>query len=110
MSPEYFELTEDHLKLLSELNIDHQYGAYEGAPGADEKRPFGNSDVWEDIVDILGLGYKQDENGNYSRAEMDYLQKIFKQVAVAMSIVLQARTFKPGRYVRVNYGKWCLSE
>ena len=43
---------ESHLKLLKELNISWD-GCEFGGPCVDPKRPFGNSDVYKDMAEIL---------------------------------------------------------
>src|ERR1700734_729843 len=53
-----FTVTEDHLKLLR-----HAYVGWDdcefGAPAIDCKRPYGNSDVIDDIAEILGVPDEQ---------------------------------------------------
>lgn len=48
-----FTLTEDHVKLMKKFVVDWRDIEY-GAPEIDPKRPYGNSDVSEDIIKITG--------------------------------------------------------
>jgi hypothetical protein len=54
------KITEDHVKLVSRLNLQWQNCEY-GAPEVDPKRPYGNSDVENDIREILGKPEMSDE-------------------------------------------------
>jgi len=54
------EITNDHLKLLEKAYWKYEDCEY-GAPAIDCKRPYGNSDVEEDIAEILG--WREGSNG-----------------------------------------------
>jgi len=56
---ETFTVTHDHLKLLRMMHVGWQDCEY-GAPEINPKRPYGNSDVEDDIADILGWEYEED--------------------------------------------------
>ncbi len=43
LEPTTFELTEDHLSLLGEIEFGMVDWEWPGAPGGDAKRPYGNS-------------------------------------------------------------------
>ena len=45
-----FTVTGEHVKLFQWININENI--YGGFPTVDLKRPFGNSDVYRDMVDI----------------------------------------------------------
>lgn len=47
-------ITTDHIKLLERMSVDWDGECEYGAPACDFKRPFGNSDVEDDISEILG--------------------------------------------------------
>jgi hypothetical protein len=53
-------VTSDHLKLLSRTNWIWEHAEY-GAAAIDPKRPFGNSNVDRDIMEILGRDVNEDE-------------------------------------------------
>jgi hypothetical protein len=48
-----FLITDNHIKLLKRMWVNWQDCEY-GAPAVDCKRPYGNSDVEDDICEILG--------------------------------------------------------
>lgn len=52
-----FEVTEAHLKLLRAMEVDWN-GAEFGAPTINPKRPYGNSDVFTDMFEILEVVIK----------------------------------------------------
>jgi len=83
-----FEVTKQHLKLLRNFQIGWQNCEF-GAPEIDPKRPYGNSDVVEDIAVILGI-------------EPDHkaCMKIHKETQTALEIALQTGKFKAGEYIR----------
>ena len=54
MGKKRFEIKENHLKLLQRFSVEWQEAEF-GAPGIDPKRPYGNSGVEQDMLEILGL-------------------------------------------------------
>lgn len=93
-----FTITEDHIKLIQHLEIiwwDCEFGA----PAVDPKRPYGNSDVEEDIAHILGWELLTTEQNIEARIEANKLHKELKQV---LQIVLCTKSFQPGKYVKEN--------
>ncbi|MCU1325011.1 MAG: hypothetical protein JWN34_381, partial [Bryobacterales bacterium] len=57
-----FFVTSEHLKLLQRMCVGWQDCEY-GAPEIDPKRPYGNSSVEYDILEILGV--KPDSEDDY---------------------------------------------
>ena len=49
-----FEIKPEHLKLLKRAEVSWNDIEF-GAPTIDPKRPYGNSDVFQDMIEILGL-------------------------------------------------------
>jgi hypothetical protein len=79
------EIKQYHLDLLKKMYVSWEDCEY-GAPSIDCKRPYGNSDVEEDICKILGKE-KVDAGG-----ELQYLTKDLKEAAkihLEMKNVLQ---------------------
>ena len=94
-----FIVTEQHIKLLRAANVG--WGDCEfGAPAIDCKRPYGNSDVYGDIADILGL--VADDDGSYGalHAEMNQLHK---ETKTALQIFLATGTMETGEYIAPQY-------
>jgi len=133
-----FELKEEHLKLMKEFNVDWDDRAYDGAPAIDIKRPYGNSDVHGDMLEILGWeklkdglfkftlfgkeylikgedddrvsGYDLDEDADCDELNAA-LDKLHRETAVALQICLVTQSFRPGTYECVGYGNdWKLVE
>lgn len=60
LSPQEFLVTNDHLKLLDRIFFEPGDGYWE-SPMVDPKRPFGNSDIAEDIAELLGWEVDADD-------------------------------------------------
>lgn len=58
----------------SELEWMDDYGY--GAPGISQKRPFGNSDVEGDLLDIIGAK-PEGEDGNWSIEQYAYVRELY---------------------------------
>ncbi len=78
---EDFTITKDHLNLLKRMYVSWDDCEF-GAPSIDCKRPYGNSDVLDDIKEITG-----------KRSHI-----LHKQMKVVLQIVLSTGDFKEGRY------------
>lgn len=118
---ETFQLTEDHLKLLNHMYIQWGDDGYEGAPAVGIKRPYGNSDVFGDIAEIVAdwplpkRNYRDDymlynADGDIVRVEArdgrtfrhaDF-ERLHKETETALQIVLCTRSFMPGLYIKTN--------
>ena len=110
---ERFEVKEYHLKLIKRLNFSGWDGCEFGAPAIDCKRPFGNSDVYRDIFDILGLDYdteKYDSVDDYLSAfpaNKRYLDNIyFNELPIALQILTSNLGIELGVYEREYYNAW----
>jgi hypothetical protein len=90
-----FEVTKEHLKLLRGMYITWNEDEF-GAPSVDPKRPYGNSQVYDDMRAILGeLGELY-----YPEEELDLLHK---QTAIALQIVLKTGKYKAAKYRADRY-------
>ena len=97
-----FEITEDHLKLVRRLLFHHRSDwDYFGSPSVGEKRPYGNSDVVGDIIEILGWKAEQDWNEDYWHWPKEMEEKALK-IHIEMATVLQIAActlkFETGTY------------
>ncbi len=92
-----FNLTEQHIKLLRRAYV-HWHRAEAGAPTIDPKRPYGNSNVEEDVAEILGLPYDSEDDNN-----TDKLLQLHQETETALQIVLCTGSFEPGMYVMQDY-------
>lgn len=101
-----FELTEDHIKLLTGDRIYIRWQDCEtGAPEIDPKRPYGNSDVAGDVAEILGWELELDEWEEMSEDQRGRALDIHHQTQYALQIILSLKTFEPGFYESDRWGQ-----
>ena len=100
-----FTVTEEHLRLLRRAYVFWDEIEF-GAPGIDAKRPYGNSNVYGDIAEVLGLvhGDWQDEvEEDWPPPELEWrLLRLHVETAIALQIALATGEFRAERYVRGN--------
>lgn len=105
-----FTLTEDHITLLRQINVDVVPGC---GPQIDQKRPFRDSDVERDIAEMLGweLFEDADEETHLSKAQYDTAKRLHAETAIALEVVLRTTSFTPGLYrTSSSYGDdWTLA-
>lgn len=107
-----FELTKEHIKLLSSMCVGWQDAEY-GAPEINPKRPYGNSAVEIDMADILGIRLAKDEEGErfLSIGQSSAMNKLHKEMETALQVVLATRSFEPGIYAKHEYHRdWKLTK
>ena len=109
MEKQKFEIKPEHLKLIKPMNVGWQECEY-GAPEIDPKRPYGNSAVEDDILEILGWkkGPQITVDGvEYELDEDDWeipetlgkkLRKLHEETQTALQICLATATFEAGLY------------
>lgn len=98
---ERFTVTDEHLRLLRRARISWDEAEF-GAPGINPKRPYGNSDVFADIADILEVPESEWMDAYEDLipdAEWRFL-RLHVETAIALQIGLATGEFRPGRYVR----------
>jgi hypothetical protein len=99
--PQAFRLTSQHLTLLQHMYVGWQDMEY-GAPEIDPKRPYGNSDVEDDICTILALETMPDSDIEDafvpSHAARRQAAALHLEMEQALSIVLATASFRPGLY------------
>ena len=120
-----FTVTEDHLKLLRHARMYWQGGEGDGEPAIDWKRPYGNSNVPEDIAEILGVpdsdwewieervtpvpGFPAAEPERFRQLRdgvEDRLLRVHVETGIALQIALVTGEFRPGRYRRADRRDW----
>jgi hypothetical protein len=79
-----------HLELLKRVYVDWDRTEF-GAPCVDPKRPYGNSDVLDDMAEILGLDVFTDRHGSRHLTENQekFLRELHEQTETALQIVLR---------------------
>jgi hypothetical protein len=89
LTAERFVVTDDHIRLLREMYVSW-YDCEFGAPTVDPKRPYGNSDVIEDMREVL----------ERLEADEDELRELHLSMKLALQILLvNASTgIQPGEY------------
>ena len=100
------EVHEDHLKLMRQLNVDWRYCEF-GAPAIDPKRPYGTSDVYEDIAKILGLPPQNDDTWEYPQEQVDYMLRRHAEMKHFLQILFVFGEIPSGKYRRkATYYAW----
>ena len=124
MKQTFFEVKKEHLMLLREACVDWDDCEF-GAPCINPKRPYGNSSVYTDMVNILGAHpagegvfvlnlfgkdyviYGDDKNNlNVENKELiRVLDTLHKETETVLQIVLSTGTFSVGVYrLKSEYG------
>jgi hypothetical protein len=94
-----FEVTEDHLKLVRSFYIGWEDSCYEGAPAVGVKRPYGNSDVVEDVIEILGWDDpRTDDNYDIPEDLYDRAMSIHRETERVLQILTENLSIQPGVY------------
>ena len=73
-----------------------------GAPEINPKRPYGNSDVEDDIHYLLFAEYPSEEDPA-NEEDLEYIRKIHKETEQALQIVLRTGKFETGIYECEEY-------
>jgi hypothetical protein len=96
-----FTVTEEHLRLLRCARV-FWYDAEFGAPSIDPKRPYGDSNVFGDIAEILdvpGSEWADEDLSPSLDARWRFLRR-HVETAIALQIALATGEFRTGHYVR----------
>lgn len=99
MSDEIFFLKEEHIKLLKNAYVSWEDCEF-GAPTIDCKRPYGNSNVYHDIAEILGYPYDDEDD---SVNDYDKMRRIHEETQTALQIFLYTGRMEAGTYKRDGY-------
>lgn len=106
MKSEKFELCKEHMKLLQKMHWE--YSDFEtGAPAVDGKRPYGNSYVPPDVIEILGMELPDENDEDSYNKTVEKAMRFHYESHTALEIILQLKTFEPGTYQssQVDYKK-----
>src|SRR5215472_11703040 len=100
-----FTVTEDHLKLLRQAHVVWEYTEF-GAPAIDGKRPYGNSDVLDDIIGILEIDGDIYDGDPEDREVKPHVKERLNQLHAETGVVLQI-ALATGRFEAGTYRKTC---
>ena len=126
MEKETFIMKKEHLKLLRKMYVAWWECEF-GAPSINCKRPYGNSDVITDMLDILGLKelkpgifeftlngktwfIKGEDkwnlylDGKDEESLVEALNRLHEETEATLQVVLSTGTFKEGKYEKDDYG------
>ena len=105
-TPRVFTVTEPHMKLLGRMYIGYNGWTEFGAPEVDPKRPYGNSDVYDDIAEILGLEVGEDQWGDrqFSKDQIEYMDTVHRQMETVLQILVRnaSEGISPGVYATTS--------
>lgn len=99
-----FRLKKEHIALLKKAYVSWDSCEF-GAPSIDCKRPYGNSDVKMDMVDILGYKVFEDSYGekHLTKEQSDFLDKLHQETKTALQIILRNIDIQLGDYEADDY-------
>ncbi len=97
-----FTITNEHLVLIRNMVVSYNDFCEFGAPEIDPKRPYGNSSVYRDIAELLGISVNTDTE-YFDQEDLDYMDKIHKETATALQIILRTEKFEIGKYEAEKY-------
>lgn len=72
-----------------------------GAASVNTKRPYGSSDVYDDIAEIIGIEKIGDE---YSDDEYDRMSQLHSEMETILQIVIDNLHIREGLYTKPRFG------
>jgi len=109
MEEERFVVQAEHIKLVKRFNVWWEDCEF-GAPAIDCKRPYGNSDVTNDIAEILGWEQFEDEDGemHLSREQGELARRLHKEMETVLQILCANADegLSEGPYCKPFLGNW----
>lgn len=122
-----FTIKKEHLTLLQRFEVGWQDCEF-GAPEIDPKRPYGNSNVIQDMVEVLGFKAKNKKTFEFTLFGKKYLlngedkhnlelddeeelvqtlDDLHRETETALQICLERQKFETGTFEAEEYGgKW----
>ena len=98
-----FKIKNEHLKLLRRMYVDWDDSEF-GAPYIDPKRPYGNSEVIDDIAKIIG--FKKNKK-NFDSDVEEWTDKAYnkmywlhREMMIVLQIVLATGRIEKGHYIK----------
>ena len=102
-----FEVLPEHIQLLRNMYVRWDDCEF-GAPAIDSKRPYGNSYVFGDIGEILGIEPEENEYGDkeFTDEQEAYMLELHTDTETVLQIMIDTGEMKPGVYVREEFERW----
>ena len=109
MKNKSFVVKEEHVKLLQRAHFRYENYFDFGAPTMDSKRPYGDSDVYRSIAEILGWVGESDspytgDGVEYSDEQRKAMLKIHKEMTTVLEILAKNLSIELGEYEASGYG------
>lgn len=107
LGKDYFVVTEGHIKLLRRLNVKYSDFFEFGAPEIDPKRPYGNSYVYGDLGELLGIepeGTDSIDEPEFTEEQEKMLLEVHKEMKTVLQILVHNLCIEPGAYWAEKYG------
>jgi len=107
--PRRFTITDDHIKLIRHIIICTDFSqdpdCYPVVIGVNSKRPFGNSDVVEDMAGILGIDPIPVDSGEteYPVGTSKRRNEIYAELGTVLQIFVRVGRMEAGEYQREQY-------
>lgn len=97
-----FTVLPEHVALLSHMQVTWHSPADEedevnGAPAIDPVCPYGDSDILNDVANIIGI---TPVNCSFPQRHMQRMRLLHRDTALVLQIFLQTKRVRPGTYQR----------
>lgn len=105
-----FTITEEHLKLSQRMYVSWDDCEF-GAPAIDCKRPYGNSYVEGDMIEILDIeDPRKDEWADLPDDILDRINNLHREMQLVLQIWLRTGVIQIGTFIRDKdkYDSWRL--
>jgi len=100
-------VTADHIKLVRASYTGWNQCEF-GAAEVDPKRPYGNSSVYHDIAEIIGV--EQDEEEEFTDEDYARMDRLHRETEICFQILISTLSLEEGGYVntaeRYCRAKW----
>jgi len=94
----YIHINSEHLKLLGRMVVCWEDCEYE-APTIDCKRPYGNSDVESDILEIIGAKFLEE----WTEQQREHARKLHKEMELVLQVVIRFNSADLRAYERKDF-------
>jgi len=99
------EIDSNTIKLIENLNVSH----YDDTPTISKKRPFGNSDYYIQVLEIIENDetvYEDKQDRVLSDRGREIVEMYLERVKTAMKILFANKSIETGTYEKDTSGEW----